>query len=256
MWIELNASDPAPPAGEQNVHFRTDAAHLGTEADPVPTSAFVPNTGAVNVQTANYALQASDCGKLVVVNSPTPVTITVPAAVPFNQWNCQVANIGAGQVSISPGAAHIDGGSGSLLLAQGQSLYLATDGTNYFSGRGNAAPAAAYDIVLYWPAVFPAAQVCLELNVVRPFALSLNLTGSIAQLDIAPSAAMVFNITRTTGGVTATIGSINFASGATAGTLTFAAAVTFAAGDKLEVVAPGAADLTAAGLSLTLMGSR
>lgn len=39
--IELNASDPAPPAGAQNVHFRKDAAHLGTESDPIPTSAFI-----------------------------------------------------------------------------------------------------------------------------------------------------------------------------------------------------------------------
>lgn len=45
-WIKLNATDPAPPAGAQNVHFRQDAAHLGTAADPSPVSAYVgPFTG-------------------------------------------------------------------------------------------------------------------------------------------------------------------------------------------------------------------
>ncbi|HEX5235125.1 MAG TPA: hypothetical protein VFW25_07350 [Silvibacterium sp.] len=46
IYIELDASNPAPPAGAQNVHFRTDNTHLGTQDDPVPTSAFLsPFTG-------------------------------------------------------------------------------------------------------------------------------------------------------------------------------------------------------------------
>jgi hypothetical protein len=46
MYIELNATNPAPPAGAQNVHFREDATHLGTSADPRPVSAYVvPMTG-------------------------------------------------------------------------------------------------------------------------------------------------------------------------------------------------------------------
>lgn len=44
--VELNASNPAAPAGAQNVHFREDAGHLGTDADPRPVSAFLePFTG-------------------------------------------------------------------------------------------------------------------------------------------------------------------------------------------------------------------
>jgi hypothetical protein len=45
-WIELNASDPAAPAGAQNVHFRTDQSHTGAQDDPYPTSAYLsPFTG-------------------------------------------------------------------------------------------------------------------------------------------------------------------------------------------------------------------
>lgn len=46
MYIKLNATNPAPPAGAQNAHFRTDATHLGTSADPEPVSAYIaPFTG-------------------------------------------------------------------------------------------------------------------------------------------------------------------------------------------------------------------
>ena len=39
-WIYLNATNPAPPAGAENVHFRADETHLGTQADPLPVSAY------------------------------------------------------------------------------------------------------------------------------------------------------------------------------------------------------------------------
>lgn len=46
IYLELNASDPPAPAGGQNVHFRTDKTHTGTQSDPVPTTAFImPFTG-------------------------------------------------------------------------------------------------------------------------------------------------------------------------------------------------------------------
>jgi len=45
-WIQLNATNPAPPSGDVNVHFQIDASHAGTEVDPVPVSANVrPFTG-------------------------------------------------------------------------------------------------------------------------------------------------------------------------------------------------------------------
>lgn len=45
-WIKLNATTPAAPSGAQNVHFRTDSTHLGTEADPLSVSAYLsPFTG-------------------------------------------------------------------------------------------------------------------------------------------------------------------------------------------------------------------
>jgi hypothetical protein len=113
-------------------------------------------------------------------------------------------------------------------------------------------PASAYDIAFYCPDVFGASEVCLELNVVRAFTLPASLTGSIAKLDVAATATTTFTITRNG----SSIGSIAFAAGSQSGTFTFTTAVTFAAADVIEVVAPASPDVTAAGLSVTLCGSR
>lgn len=42
-WIKLNATTPAAPEGAENVHFRQEAGHDGTQSDPIPTSAYLEN---------------------------------------------------------------------------------------------------------------------------------------------------------------------------------------------------------------------
>jgi hypothetical protein len=39
-WIKLNATTPAAPEDAENVHFRQEAGHEGTQSDPNPVSAF------------------------------------------------------------------------------------------------------------------------------------------------------------------------------------------------------------------------
>lgn len=136
-WIELNATSPAPPDGMQNGHFRADTTHLGTATDPQPVSLYMPNAGGVAVKTANYTLTAADCGKLIVADSAAAIIFTLPAAIPFGQWQVRIANIGAGALSVAPGGAlTLDGATSAVSASQFQSLSLATDGANYFSARG------------------------------------------------------------------------------------------------------------------------
>lgn len=135
-WIALNATTPAPPDGMQNVHFRADTTHLGTSIDPEPVSAYAPNTGGAVIKTADYVLTAADCGKLIVANSASAITFTLPAAIPFPQWEVRIANIGAGALSIAPGSLTLDGADSAVSVAQFQGLSVANDGTNYYSSRG------------------------------------------------------------------------------------------------------------------------
>ena len=54
----------------------------------------------INDQTDNYTLQASDNGKVVVMNKGSAVTVTVPSGLGVG-FNCSFIQKGAGQVSFS-----------------------------------------------------------------------------------------------------------------------------------------------------------
>lgn len=92
--------------------------------------------GGVSVKTANYTAVSGDTGTLIVFNSGSAVTLTLPATPPSATWNIGVANIGVGELTCSPNSLDIDGATTSLLLCQSQGIYVYTDGTNYFSERG------------------------------------------------------------------------------------------------------------------------
>ena len=136
--INLNDTTPAAPSGYQNAKWQADSS------SPRNVSAYIPGAGGVVVKTADYTAVVADCGKLIVFNSSSPHTLTLPAAAPFAQWNISVQNIGAGVVTISPNGLNLDGASSSLTLTQTQGLAISTDATNYFTERGAANAAASF----------------------------------------------------------------------------------------------------------------
>ena len=60
----------------------------------------------INDQTDNYTLQASDNGKVVVMNKGSAVTVTVPSGLGAG-FNCSFVQKGAGQVSFSASSTTI-----------------------------------------------------------------------------------------------------------------------------------------------------
>jgi hypothetical protein len=128
--IYLNSLDPAPLPGYQNAKPQSD--------NGVPLSSWsvgVPSTGGASVKSISYTAVAADCGKLLVFDTGSAVTLTLPAVIPFAQWNVSIANIGAGALTISPGGRTLDD-DGAVVAAQFQSVSIFTDGANYFSARG------------------------------------------------------------------------------------------------------------------------
>jgi hypothetical protein len=134
--INLNDTTPAAPSGYQNAKWQADSS------SPRNVSAYIPGAGGVAVKTADYTATAADCGKLIVFNSSSAHSLTLPAATPFAQWNISVQNIGSGTVTVSPNGLNLDGAVSSLTLTQAQGLAISTDAANYFSERGavNVAP--------------------------------------------------------------------------------------------------------------------
>jgi hypothetical protein len=96
----------------------------------------VPNTGGASAKTASYTATAADCGKLLVFNSASALTLTLPAAAPFAQWNISVQNVGSGVLAISRNGLLIDTAAANLTLNQNSGVVIFTDGMNYFTERG------------------------------------------------------------------------------------------------------------------------
>lgn len=144
--INLDNTSPAAPSGEQNGQWLKGAT---TGNDPVynypvyPVSVSVPMTGGAVVKTASYAALASDCGRLLIFNSSGALTLTLPATAPVvpaastpSQWVIFVQCVGTGGLTISPNGLNLDGVTSSLSLTLAEGIYIATDGTNYWTSRG------------------------------------------------------------------------------------------------------------------------
>lgn len=141
--LNLNRTTPPAEAGYALGRWQRASSPSGT--DPTTgnpyfdTSVEVPNTGGVSVKTANYTAVAGDCGTLLVFNSASAVTLTLPAAPPFAQWEIFVQNVGAGTLTIARNGLLIDTAAANLTLLQSTGLVIFTDGTNYFTERGASA---------------------------------------------------------------------------------------------------------------------
>jgi hypothetical protein len=144
--LNLSSSLPAAPSGYQNAQFQEDSSG--------DVSCYLPGSGGVSAKTANYLATAADCGKLLSFNSSSAVTLTLPAAIPFAQWNISIENVGAGALTISRNGLNIDGAAANVTLNQNQGVYIATDGTNYFTERGLGGAGTVTSVGLTMPAEF------------------------------------------------------------------------------------------------------
>lgn len=99
----------------------------------------------------------------------------------------------------------------------------------------------------------PAANALLfQYVATESFELAIGLPGTQSFLGVATTLAVSYVIQKNG----ANIGTIDFAALGTVGTYTFVAAVSFVAGDRLQVLAPAVPDATAADLSFTYSARR
>jgi hypothetical protein len=123
VYLKLQGNDPS-----------TNYGLPGTVSGTVPGSPSFP--GGVNEQTTNYTAQAGDYGKLIVFNSASAATLTLPNPPTPNTWFIGVENINTGVVTINPNGLDLDASASSITLAQNQGVFIYTDGVNYFTERG------------------------------------------------------------------------------------------------------------------------
>lgn len=107
------------------------------------------------------------------------------------------------------------------------------------------------DVGAFVAAVPGDAELLLSFVVNRKFTLPVALAGSEAYAETAAAASATIDIQKNT----SSVGSINIALGANVATFTFATAVEFAIGDRLQLVNQGTADATLADIGVTLRGN-
>ena len=197
-----------------------------------------------------------------------------------------VINTGSADVTVRPGgedagAATVTAGQASLLLCDGTAIATLSSGAAPVSG-------AAFNTLTDVPSSYdteglkgvrvkasedglefftipatqrahyagaPAASEPRSILITESWKLPTDLGESQFHIGVLPTADTTFTLNQITGGTTTEIGSIKFA--ATTGdlTVTFAADVTFGAGDVLQIVAPASADATAADIAFAFKGT-
>lgn len=157
------------------------------------------------------------------------------------------------------------GGGGSGVDAEDVAV---ADAGGYFTGTDveavlqeiaealqDAAPLTQpFDVVGFYPGLSAASAILLRVPIARAVAFAANFAGSVGKASASATASTAFDIQKNG----ASVGTMTFALGASSATFTSSggAAVNFAAGDVLAVIAPATPDVTLANVGFVLAGTR
>jgi len=109
-----------------------------------------------------------------------------------------------------------------------------------------------FDLSVFGDKLYSANELLFRYEFPSTVVFTAGLTDSLFSAETGPGSSIVLPLKKNGTG----IGSINFASGATTATFTFASDVTFGAGEVLEVYGPASTDSLFAGFAGVLRGAR
>jgi hypothetical protein len=150
------------------------------------------------------------------------------------------------------------GGSGATAftgLSDVPGSYSGADGFAVQVNAGGSAlefKAKSFDVAVFAPGVPVASQKLARIPLARAVVFPSGAAASVAKAGTAATASTTFTLSKN-GSAFATV---VFAISGTTGTWTQALDATFAAGDVLEIDAPGSPDATLADIGITLAGTR
>ena len=242
MATNFNDSTPSAAAGGVNVKWQTDGS--GNVSAYVPSAA---TAGGVLVETGNYNAQASDSGKLITFNSASAYTYTLLATAPASPWWVIVKNINTGVATVAYNTNTIDGKSSNVVLAQGDSVAIYSDGTHYYTGLPRTISIAAYS-----PGVGVNNAILAYLKMDRTCIFPASAPNSYAVANTAATGSTTFTLKKNG----SSFCTIVFSSSGTTGAFTQASDAVFAAGDVFEIDGPATADASLANIGITLQGYR
>lgn len=240
----------------QGVIIATDDTNYFTERGMGTGGGGGGGVGGVSVKTTSYTLVSGDLGKLVVYNSGSAGTFTLPASPPSSTWEVFIENTGSGTLTVSPNGLQLDGVGGSLPVSTNQGVYISTDGTNYFTergmGSGGSAPSGIYAVNMSITGQPSGGSVVLSMFVfTEAVNFAVNWGGSYGKVLTNPTSTQTWTINKNG----SSVGSIGIS---TSGVVTFTSSgtISFAAGDLLTVVGSASIDATLSGVVINFQGIR
>ncbi len=131
-----SSSNPNPTAGATSNNFATTIVQGGgvttfnSQTGPV---SYFPNLGIVNNQggVTSYITQTSDNGGLIILNSASPIAVTLNFGVTV-PWYTTISNEGTGTATITPSSGTING-LASITLPGGSWVTIYFDGANWWA---------------------------------------------------------------------------------------------------------------------------
>jgi hypothetical protein len=120
--------------GDGSLEWRTSGTIAST--DTVAAAGYALNPSSVNTITTSYMMSSLDNGKVIVANSSSSLSITIPVGLPVG-FNCIVIQVGSGQVTMIASGTTLNSVNGFKISAQHGSLSVMSYAANVFNISGN-----------------------------------------------------------------------------------------------------------------------
>ena len=160
-------------------------------------------------------------GRVTAGSNPASATVTFGTSFPGSPTNGQLFYLTATSGTSTPGLYSYQTSNTTWMLA-------------------TPAQSVPFDLSGYVPGLPQSSAKLMLFASARAFSIPANFTGSIAKSDIAPTGSPVYSIIKNG----TQVATLTFSSGSNSGTFSTQAAISFATGDILGVVAPASVDTT------------
>lgn len=193
LFLQTNGASADPswgsPAGGGTV--LSVATGAGLTGGPITATGTIAESHLVNAQIGtSYVIDPTDQAKLITFSNTSPVAVALPQAGSGGNyqsgWDTTALNLNTGAVTITPATSTINGAA-TLVLKQGQSARIFSDGTNYWA-TANAA------------GVLLAANNLSDVSNTLTSRSNLGAAASGANSDITSLAGLTTKITIAQGG--------------------------------------------------------
>ena len=248
----FNDALPAAPAGRQNVKWQADSP----TANPRDISAHMPNLGGVDARTtAIETISLASQGKLVTFSNGSATAVTLDSAGMAAGFFCAFENLGVGALTLTPSSGSLSGVTNPVATGSGGWLFF--DGTNWEAvtgGGGGASPVGfPYNVSLGF-VDNPSSSQAIGIHTFTETVNFLgNFGGSEGTVGVNPGSSQTYSVTKNGSSIgTIVIGTTGSVSFTTSG----GSPVSFSAGDRLAISAPGSADASLKLIAVTLAGQR